>query len=47
MIPQIFSSPVIFRAYSVMLQIPQWEQPVIPDEVYEEVRRKWLAGEPG
>ncbi|MBQ3860685.1 MAG: Gfo/Idh/MocA family oxidoreductase [Clostridia bacterium] len=25
----------------------QWEQPVIGDEVYEEVRRKWLAGEPG
>ncbi len=25
----------------------QWKQPEIPDEVYEEVRRKWLAGEPG
>ncbi len=25
----------------------QWVQPEIPDEVYEEVRRKWLAGEPG
>jgi len=25
----------------------QWVQPDIPDEVYEEVRRKWLAGEPG
>ncbi len=25
----------------------QWQQPVIEDAVYEEVRRKWLAGEPG
>ena len=25
----------------------QWKQPVIEDAVYEEVRRKWLAGEPG
>ena len=25
----------------------QWKQPVIDDRVYEEVRRKWLAGEPG
>ena len=25
----------------------QPEQPEIPDEVYEEVRRKWLSGEPG
>ena len=25
----------------------QREQPVIDDAVFEEVRRKWLAGEPG
>ena len=25
----------------------QWNSPEVGDEVYEEVRRKWLAGEPG
>ncbi len=24
-----------------------FEQPEIPDEVYAEVRRKWIGGEPG